>query len=173
MAEQEVVFEEAQVADAQAFIDFMHQVADETEFLDVSGDEFTLSREDVEPIFASNLESLDQLCLVAKIGSDIIGLASVKTEKPYRIGHIGTVFLAVKKAYWGYGLGRTLLEEVIKWAEFNQVLGRLSLTVQVRNERAVQLYQSLGFEIEGVQKRGARTDKGEWLDLYYMGRMVE
>ncbi|WP_161944288.1 GNAT family N-acetyltransferase, partial [Streptococcus suis] len=44
--------------------------------------------------------------------------------------------------------------------------------VQVRNQAAVHLYQKLGFNIEGTQIRGARTDKGEWLDLYYMGKLI-
>ncbi|WP_394404629.1 GNAT family N-acetyltransferase [Streptococcus sp. 20-1249] len=173
MAEQEVVFEEASPSDAQVFIDFMRQVADETDYLDMSGAEFDLSLEAIKKIFAANLESVDQFCLLAKIGSEIIGLVNVKTAQPYRVSHIGNVFIAVKKAYWGQGIGRILLKEVINWAEFYQVLGRLELTVQLRNERAVKLYQSLGFEIEGLQKRGARTDQGDWLDLYYMGRMVD
>lgn len=81
--------------------------------------------------------------------------------------------MAVLKDYWGHGLGRILLEEVIVWAQEIGLLKRLELTVQVRNERAVRLYQSCGFDIEGTQKRGARTDMGEWLDLYYMGRLID
>lgn len=53
------------------------------------------------------------------------------------------------------------------------VLKRLELTVQVRNQaKKVRLYQKLGFNIEGTQIRGARTDEGEWLDLYYMGKLI-
>ena len=62
---------------------------------------------------------------------------------------------------------------MVTWAQEMGLLKRLELTVQIRNERAVRLYQSCGFEIEGTQKRAARTDEGEWLDLYYMGRLVD
>ena len=72
----------------------------------------------------------------------------------------------------GYGTLDELCE-VITWAQEMGHLKRLELTVQVRNERAVRLYQSCGFDIEGIKKRGARTDEGEWLDLYYMGRLIE
>ncbi|VTT12723.1 histone acetyltransferase HPA2-like acetyltransferase [Streptococcus suis] len=58
------------------------------------------------------------------------------------------------------------------WAEEMDVLKRLELTVQVRNQAAVHLYQKLGFNIEGTQIGGARTDEGEWLDLYYMGKLI-
>lgn len=172
MTSTEILFQEASRADAVTFIDFMNQVAVETDFLVMDDDGFQFTTEEVELIFEKNQESLDQLCLLAMMGEDIIGAVTVRTASPYRVSHIGNVFIAVKKAYWGYGIGRTLLEETKEWARQNGVLARLELTVQVRNERAVHLYQKLGFEIEGLQKWGARTDEGEWLDLYYMGLLV-
>lgn len=90
------------------------------------------------------------------------------------------VFPILGTSLWPFGrttgvmeLVGFLLEEVITWAQEMGHLKRLELTVQVRNERAVRLYQSCGFDIEGIKKRGARTDEGEWLDLYYMGRLID
>ncbi len=45
--------------------------------------------------------------------------------------------------------------------------------VQVRNERAVHLYRKMGFQIEAVMPRGARTDLGEFLDVYKMSYLIE
>lgn len=172
MIKKEIFFTEAEAADAPAFIAFMNQVATETDFLVMDDTGFRLSRQEMEAIFEANLSNPRQLCLLAKCGEEVIGAINVKTASPSRINHIGGIFLAVRKDYWGHGLGSILLEEVLAWAEEGQVLGRLELTVQIRNERAVQLYQKVGFEIEGIQRRGARTDAGEWLDLYYMGKLI-
>jgi len=49
----------------------------------------------------------------------------------------------------------------------------LELSVQVRNERAVHLYKDLGFEIEGLQKRGAYLKEGIFLDVYLMGKLID
>lgn len=172
MAEKEVYFSQAEPADAAAFIEFMNQVAKETDFLVMDETGFRFSVDEMEAIFAAGLENPRELCLLAKIDSEIIGAVSVKASRQFRISHIGNIFIAVKKAYWGHGLGTILLEEVVHWAEELDLLKRLELTVQVRNQAAVHLYQKLGFSIEGTQVRGARTDEGEWLDLYYMGKLI-
>lgn len=172
MAEKEVFFEEAAPADAVDFLTFMKQVTLETDYLVMEEDAFSYSEEETAEILYQSLEKDNRLCLLAKIEEKVIGVIHVRAASPHRISHIGTIFIAVLKEYWGQGIGRILLEEVIAWAEEMGKLKRLELTVQVRNERAVNLYQACGFEIEGLQKRGARTDEGEWLDLYYMGRLI-
>ncbi|NQI71581.1 GNAT family N-acetyltransferase [Streptococcus suis] len=172
MTEKEVYFSEAEPADAVAFIDFMNQVASETDYLVMDESGFRFSPEEMERIFEAGIENPSELCLLAKVGSEVIGAISVKSSKQFRISHIGNIFIAIKKDYWGHGLGTILLDEVIEWAQEMEVLKRLELTVQVRNQAAVHLYQKMGFVIEGTQLRGARTDEGEWLDLYYMGRLI-
>ena len=173
MTSKEILFEEAQAADAEALIDFMNQVAGETDYLVMDDQGFQPSLEATRKILATSQEAEDQLCLLARLDDTIIGLINVRTQSPYRISHTGDIFMALRKDYWGYGIGRILLEEVITWAQEMGHLKRLELTFLVRYERAVRLYQSCGFDIEGIKKRGARTDEGEWLDLYYMGRLIE
>ncbi len=103
----------------------------------------------------------------------IAGLVSITADFHERIRHIGQVFIVVKRAFWNQGLGKFLLEEAIDWAENSGVIRRLELTVQVRNKRAVHLYQAFGFEIEGIQKRGAYLAEGKFLDVYLMGKLID
>lgn len=172
MTKKEIYFSEAEPADAVAFIAFMNQVAKETDYLVMDESGFRFSLEEMERIFKAGIENPGELCLLAKVGTEVIGAISVKSSKQFRISHIGNIFIAIRKEYWGHGLGTILLDEVIHWAEEMDVLKRLELTVQVRNQAAVHLYQKMGFTIEGTQVRGARTDEGEWLDLYYMGKLI-
>lgn len=169
----EIFFEEAEGSHAAAFIDFMNQVAGETDFLVMDESGFRFTPDELARIFEQSISSPNQLHLLALCGDEVIGAVTVRGSRQYRVSHIGTIFIAVRKEYWGKKIGRILLEEVITWASENDVIKRLELTVQVRNDRAVSLYQKMGFEIEGTQKRGARTDEGEWLDLYYMGKLID
>ncbi|MGT2951295.1 GNAT family N-acetyltransferase [Streptococcus cuniculi] len=171
--EKEIFFEEAEGSHAAAFIEFMNQVAKETDFLVMDETGFQFTAEQLASIFEQSLASPSQLHLLALCGDEVVGAVTVRASKQYRISHIGNIFIAVRKDYWGHGIGRILLEEVIEWARETGLMKRLELTVQVRNDRAVALYQKMGFEIEGTQKWGARTDEGEWLDLYYMGRLID
>lgn len=168
----EIHFSEATPEDASAFISFINQVAVETSYLVLDESGLQWNEEAMARAFAKSLDNPRDLCLLAKLGDEIIGAVSVKSSSQFRISHIGNVFIAVKKAYWDKGIGSLLLEEMIHWAYEMGVLHRLELTVQVRNEAAVHLYQKVGFIIEGRQVRGARTDEGEWLDLYYMGKLI-
>lgn len=169
----EIFFEEAERRHAEAFIAFMNQVAGETDFLVMDETGFQLTSDELAPIFENSLGSPNQLHLLAFCGDEVIGAITVRASSQHRISHIGNVFIAVRKDYWGHGIGRILLEEVVEWAKSYGIIKRLELTVQVRNNRAVSLYQKMGFEIEGTQKWGARTDEGEWLDLYYMGKLID
>ncbi|HFU4202741.1 TPA: N-acetyltransferase family protein [Streptococcus suis] len=173
MSRKEIVFEEAEPSDAPAFIDFMNQVSKETDYLVMDETGFRFSQEQMETIFEAGLENPRELCLLAKVGSEVIGVISVKSSRQFRISHIGNIFIAIRKDYWGYGIGSILLDEMLTWVQEMDLLKRLELTVQTRNKVAIHLYQKFGFGIEGTQKRGARTDEGEWLDLYYMGRLIE
>ena len=172
MRRKEIEFCEADPSDAQAFIHFMQQVASETDFLVMDETGFAYHQEQMKTIFAAGIENLREIHLLAKLENEVVGAITVKSSKQFRISHIGNIFIAVKKEYWGYGIGTILLEEVLHWVREIGLLSRLELTVQVRNQAAVHLYKKLGFQIEGTQYRGARTDQGEWLDLYYMGMLI-
>ena len=87
--------------------------------------------------------------------------------------HIGDIFIVVRKSIGTRAWDGFLLEEGIAWAESSGVIRKLDLSVQVRNERAVHLYQSLGFEIEGLRKRGVYTKEGEFIDVYLMGKQID
>ncbi len=52
------------------------------------------------------------------------------------------------------------------------LLRKLDLSVKFRNERAIHLYQTLGFEIEGLRKRGVYKRKGIWM-FTLMGKLID
>lgn len=101
------------------------------------------------------------------------GVINITADQRPRVRHIGDVFLGIKKAYWGNGLGSILMEEAIEWAKTSASIRRLQLTVQKRNLAAVHLYKKVGFIVEGLQERGACIEGGEFLDVYLMGRLID
>ena len=65
------------------------------------------------------------------------------------------------------------MEEAIEWAKTSGVIRRLQLTVQKRNLVAIHLYEKMGFITEGLQERGACIERGEFLDVYLMGKLID
>lgn len=170
MAEQEVIVEEAQLSDAKALVDLLSQVSQETDFVVA---ETILSREDMEIFLERHLESVNEICLVVRVGKELAGVLNVSSTSSPQTNHIGDIFIAVQEKYWGYGLGSLLMEVALDWACHTPVIRRLELTVQDRNSRAVHLYEKFGFKIEATKERGAKTKDGEFLDVYLMSRLID
>ena len=69
---------------------------------------------------------------------------------------------------WGHGFGREAIVLALRYA-FNELnLHRVWLTTSSFNERALKLYERLGFRHEGRGRDHIRLDGRRW-DLVYMG----
>ena len=65
------------------------------------------------------------------------------------------------------GLGRSILKELMRIAFRELGAHRLFLDVYEDNARARHLYESLGFQYEGIMRDAAKRD-GQWHDLRLM-----
>jgi RimJ/RimL family protein N-acetyltransferase len=72
------------------------------------------------------------------------------------------------QTYWGKGYGSEAMQLALQFA-FNELnLHRLQLTVFSYNDRAIALYEKLGFQREGVYREFLQRD-GERHDMYLYG----
>ena len=78
----------------------------------------------------------------------------------------------VHRDFQNQGIGRAMLEKVLDLADNWLMLVRLELTVFADNERAVHLYESLGFEREGIRRKAA-VRNGVYMDEIAMARIRE
>ena len=76
----------------------------------------------------------------------------------------------VHKDYQGMGIGKKLMETIIDLADNWLMLKRIGLGVFVDNDRAIKLYKSFGFEVEGT-KRCAAIRNGKYEDEFIMSRI--
>jgi putative acetyltransferase len=107
--------------------------------------------------------------VVAALGRDPVAMGTLLRASGRR-SHSGDVFLMVHDDHWGRGIGRRLLAELTGLADDWLGLQRLQLEVSVANERAIRLYRSAGFEIEGTL-RGDTIREGRLEDSHVMGRL--
>lgn len=111
--------------------------------------------------------------LVAEVDEEgakkIVGVIQLYINKSLRVRHSGFVAIMVHTEYQGKGIGRKLFEKLLDIADNWIMLTRLELGVFVDNERAINLYKSLGFVIEGTKKFAAIKD-GKYADEHIMAR---
>ncbi len=100
----------------------------------------------------------------------VIGCAQLYVFPGPRVRHSAGVGIMVHKEYQGAGAGQKLMEALLDVADNWLMLVRVELTVYTDNERAIRLYQKMGFESEGV-KRKAAIRNGQYADEYMMARI--
>ncbi|MHC5372470.1 N-acetyltransferase family protein [Enterococcus sp. LJL120] len=174
MAEEiEITIREAVPEDAAAILTLSKKIGGETDFLVMDETGLNLTEEQEALQLAAIYQSENNVLFVALANEAIVGLASIHSDSSPKIAHIGEIGISILKEFWGIGLGTALLEELIFWAQETEITRRLELTVQARNQRAVNLYQNFGFQREAVMERGAVTVEGTFLDVWLMSKMID
>ena len=122
--------------------------------------------------FINGLTDNDHM-LVAEVEEDgnkrVVGVASLSVNKSNRVRHSGSIGLMVAKEYHSMGIGKALMKDLIDIADNWLMLIRIELGAFTDNEKAINLYKSLGFEIEGTKKY-AIIRNGKYEDEYLMAR---
>ncbi|MEZ0536694.1 GNAT family N-acetyltransferase [Caldicellulosiruptoraceae bacterium PP1] len=122
--------------------------------------------------FLKNLSENDHL-FVAEVQEDqtrkVVGLVGLHVNRSPRLRHSAAIGIMVHKNYQGKGIGKALMKTVLDLADNWLMLKRIELGVFADNERAIKLYKSLGFEIEGLKKYAAIRN-GTYADEYIMAR---
>jgi ribosomal-protein-alanine N-acetyltransferase len=71
------------------------------------------------------------------------------------------------RSHWGKGVGTRVTQTVVSWAFAQLNLHKVSLHVLSNNDRAVRIYELLGFRPEGILRDEQFRD-GQFLDLIIM-----
>lgn len=122
--------------------------------------------------FISGLSDNDHM-LVAEVEEasvkKVVGVANLSVNKSNRIRHSGSIGISVNSDYHGMGIGKALMTNLIDIGDKWLMLVRIELGAFTDNEKAINLYKSLGFEIEGTKKY-AIIRNGKYEDEYLMAR---
>ncbi|HEV2365455.1 MAG TPA: GNAT family N-acetyltransferase [Caulobacteraceae bacterium] len=108
--------------------------------------------------------------IAAVIDGRVIGTAGLHPFDNVRRAHAATLGMAVHDAFAGRGAGRALLAALLDKADRWLGCRRLELTVWADNDRAIALYESAGFEREGVFRAYGWRD-GAFADALAMARL--
>ena len=108
----------------------------------------------------------DAAVLVAVDDDRVVGRLSLARDPHPASAHVADLGLMVAAGHRRRGVGRALLEAACVWARRAGV-SKLELHVFPWNEPAIQLYESFGFEREGL-RRGHYLRDGATVDALLM-----
>ncbi len=116
----------------------------------------------------------DNFVLGAFIDRQLIGMAGFFRRRGKKIRHRGGIWgVYVSEECRGKGVGRALLGELIGLAQLLPGMEQVALAVSSQNAGAKGLYESLGFEVYGCERRALRVGDeyvDEELMVLYFGR---
>lgn len=101
----------------------------------------------------------------------IIGFTRCKGSDLTKFRHKGEFGICILKEYWGYGIGKVLLENVLLWSDAVGIK-KISLTVVETNKKAIQLYKKYGFLEEGLLIKDRVHKDGNYYNTVIMGRFL-
>lgn len=163
---------EATPADAAALLAHLKALAAEPGInIPLAPDEITTTLDQEKSLLASIAEAPNAIMLVAEADDALVGELSLRAISPRRaVCHVATLGMSVKHGWRGKGIGRMLMAAALEWAP-TAGIKRIELYVYERNEPALELYKSFGFEIEGKRKQFIR-EGDTYLDDYVMARLL-
>jgi len=162
----------AEERDAEALSSLRVQMDGETENMDREEGEAYIDAAGFRRIIYLDTDKSRNLFLVAVVADEIVGFSRCEGIELRRFWHKVEFGVCVARAYWGHGIGKNLLVQSIEWADQTGV-EKMTLTVVASNEKAIELYQKSGFEIEGILKKDRRHVDGQYHDTIVMGRFKD
>jgi RimJ/RimL family protein N-acetyltransferase len=157
--------------DAEAVVRHLNQAGGESDFLSFGEDEYYRSVDAQKTMLAEHLGQANHLYAIALVDGFIAGHVSFSSGTRPRTRFGGELGIAVRKAFWGQGLGRILMETLLDWARPNAHVRKINLRTRSDNEAAISLYLQLGFEREGLIRQDNFIE-GAFFDTLWMGLIV-
>jgi RimJ/RimL family protein N-acetyltransferase len=93
----------------------------------------------------------EHLAVVAEADGDVVGNVLVSVDRGRATEHIGILSICVARDWRDVGIGSDLVASSQAWAR-TKGLRKVSLGVFPDNERAIAVYEKLGFVREGLRR---------------------
>lgn len=116
--------------------------------------------------FREKIEALERhgRYLVAEAAGVVVGHAFLDPMGLAAVRHVFHLTIVVAPEHTGHGIGRALLEELLRWAEGDGRVEKVELRVRASNQRAIALYDSVGFVEEGRLRARVKLPDGSRVD---------
>ncbi|MGD6793132.1 N-acetyltransferase family protein [Metabacillus indicus] len=160
----------AEPEDAKELSEVRWKIDGETENLDRVQGVAHLNEHRFRQLIMDDSKKMCNLLMVAEADGKISGFSRCEGSSLQRLAHQAEFGVGVLQEYWGLGIGKNLLKESIAWAEAAG-LKKMTLKVLQTNEKAIKLYESCGFEVEGILKNDKFLSDGKYYHTVVMGRI--
>lgn len=171
---EEIVLRHVRRKDVKGVWNNFNQVVDEKRYLPVF---FPVKSEFEMNGWFEKLKKDGEFCIVADYGKlkkpdNILGQCEISNVEWEASEHVGNLGVIIKKGFRNLGLGRELIDVAIREAARKHHKEKIVLSCFHTNERALHLYESVGFKQVGVRRKQFLMD-GAYYDEVMMDLWIE
>ncbi|MDA9235977.1 GNAT family N-acetyltransferase [Amylibacter sp.] len=107
--------------------------------------------------------------IVAELNNEVVGWAALSAASNRTVySGVAEVSIYIAKNYANYGIGNSLLSELISTSE-NEGIWTLQAGIFPENESSIAIHSKNGFKIIGVREKLGKMN-GAWRDILFMER---
>lgn len=158
--------------DAENILAIQSEVLAEEDYLITTLEEFQQTIGEQKKWIQAKLANEQEIILIAQYQEKTVGWLVFQTPNRKRLAHTGSFGMLILNEYRGLGIGKRLLEQLLKWAELNPHIEKISLGVFSTNESAIALYKKMGFVEEGRKINEIKLNDKQYIDDVLMYKMV-
>ena len=160
--------------DAEKLLNYIKKSCGETDFLVRYPEEWEgATVESEEKWIKSRRITGNALVITCYIDGEIAGNCEITFKGGMKTSHRAGVGIAIRKEYWGLGIGSAMFEELIAAAEANPKIEILELEFIEGNDRAKALYEKYGFRIVGERPNAYKLKDGRMQKEYFMQKEIQ
>ena len=153
--------------DAPQMLDYLVRSAEESDFLLRLPEECDYTEEQERTLLAQFRDNPDSLMLACFVDGSLAGNCNLAFSSKRKIRHRADVAIAVRRDFWGLGIGTAMFRAMIDLARARGV-AQIELEYIEGNDRARALYEKLGFVVYAEHPDAIRQRDGSLKKLICM-----
>lgn len=162
----EVFLTSPTVSEADELLKYMIQRAEETDYMIKDADECG-TIEEMKSTIRQYIESPYNLMILCKYEGRIVACAEMNRLLFRKVHHRAEISIGVLKSNWGWGIGTLLMRSLIQRAQ-SCGISQLELNVFEGNDKALRMYERLGFEATAIRPNCVHLADGRKLGAVAM-----
>ena len=159
-------------ADAADLVQYLYDTAADTPFVLRTPEEIRYTVEGEERFLQNVVESPNDCMILCEVNGHIAGNCHLSFNARVKTRHSCSVAIALRKAYWGQGIGTAMFEAMEGLARQREGVIQMDLEFIEGNARARGLYEKMGFRIVGLHPDAIRQEDGTMRALFAMQKKL-